>query len=107
MICIRLTICRPQAGQEQEVERILRRLEEALSKEEGYLTGGYFQAPEGHGEAGRFGLWKNKQLADQASSSEDVIALRSQLHLLIEPGHHEGLYEITGPLSGVFQNVSL
>ncbi len=106
MTCMRLTICRPSQGQEREVERLLHRLEEEVSKQEGYITGGYFQAAESHGEVGRFSIWKDRHFADHASSVEDVIALRSQLHLVIEPGHTEGLYEFNGPLSGALKDVT-
>lgn len=104
MTCMRLTICRAQPGQAHEVERIFHRLDEILSKEDGYITGGYFQAIDSGGEVGRLSLWQSRHLADLASSSEDLIALRSQLHLLIEPGHLEGLYEFTGPLTGVLKD---
>ena len=73
---------------------ILDDLENTLSQTNGFILGGVFTS--GDGEVGRFSLWETHEDADRASSSEHVIALRSHLHNLVEPGHIEQLAEVSG-----------
>ena len=96
MTWLRLTLVTPLPGQVAEVRRQLDDLENALAKEQGYLLGGVFTSVEASQETGRFSLWRSEEEADRAATLPQVLAIRSQIHALIHPGHIERLDEVTG-----------
>ena len=79
-----------------EAGRLLDELDEHLSNQPGYIMGFRFSGHEGEDEIGRVGVWKSHEDADHAAILDHTVALRSQIHRLIEPGHLETLVEITG-----------
>ncbi len=96
MPALRLSIMVPEPGQRAEVERLLDRLEGLLAKHPGYVMGGRFMAADSANEVGRLGVWRSHADADHAATDDDVIAVRSQIHQLIGPGHLERLYDTVG-----------
>lgn len=96
MPALRLSIVVPLPGRRAEVERLLDHLEEFLSKHPGYIMGGRFAAADVPEEVGRIGIWHAHADADHAATDDDVIAVRSQIHQLIQPGHLERLYDTAG-----------
>ena len=96
MVWLRLTLFTPLPGQAAEVRRHLDDLEDTLSTEQGYLLGGVFASAEASQEMGRFSLWRSQEEADRAANLPHVLAVRSQIHNLIHPGHTERLAEVSG-----------
>lgn len=96
MSTIRLSIVIPQPGHRAEVERLLDYLEDLLQTKSGWVLGGRFEATDGSGEIGRLGVWDSEHDADAAAMDDDVIAVRSQIHMLVQPGHLERLYRYLG-----------
>jgi len=93
---IRLSIVVPSPGQRQRVEQLLDHLDERLGKNPHYVVGGRFEATDGSGEIGRISVWESEADADHAATDDDVIAIRSQIHMLVQPGHLERLYKYVG-----------
>ena len=96
MAAIRLSIVVPSPGQRQRVEQLLDHLDELLGKNPHYVVGGRFEATDGSGEIGRISVWESEADADHAATDDDVIAIRSQIHMLVQPGHLERLYKYVG-----------
>ena len=96
MPALRLSIMVPLPGSRAEVERLLTHLEDLLAKHPGYVMGGRFNAADNSNEVGRIGIWRSHAEADHAATDDDVIAVRSQLHQIIQPGHLERLYDTAG-----------
>ena len=96
MAWLRLTLLTPLPGQAEEARRNLDDLENTLAKEEGYLMGGVFFSADAGPDLGRFSLWRTREEADRAATLPHVLALRSQIHTLIQPGHVEQLHEVSG-----------
>lgn len=86
----------PIVGAAAEVERLYDRLEEFLEQQTGFIMGFRFVATDGSGETGRLAVWESEAAADQAAQLEHTQALRSQIHVLLQPGHFERLYEVRG-----------
>ena len=79
-----------------QVERLLDQLEEHLSALPGYIMGFRFAGHEDADQLGRISLWRTQQEADHAANLTHTLALRSDIHRLIDPGHLETLVEVKG-----------
>ena len=93
-----LPIRSPGYDKKPALEHLLDELEEHLSNQPGYIMGFRFAGHQNEREVGRIALWKSRLEADHAATLEYTIALRSQVHLLIEPGPTETVVEIKGTL---------
>lgn len=85
---------KPVPGREQEVTAILDDLLANFAKQPGFIVGYRIVEPIEGGEVGRISIWESAELADQAASTDHVMAIRSQLHLMIEAGHQERSFEV-------------
>lgn len=83
------------------MERLLNELEDATTELPGFVMGGVFTDKEGSGGLGRFALWASREDADKASSTGQVMALRSEIHRRIGAGHLESLCEASGRTHGL------
>lgn len=92
MAWLRLSLGTPLPGSREEVLRLYSELEDTLATDRGFILGGVIATDDG--EVGRFALWDTRENADRASGAEHVIAVRSQIHNLVEPGHIEHLFQI-------------
>ncbi len=90
---LRISLTTPTPGSEAEVEKLFGELENVLSSEPGFVMGGCFSG--GH-ERGRFSIWNTKEDADKAAAKTNIQMIRSSIHNLIQAGHQESLFEITG-----------
>ena len=89
MAYIRLSINRPRRGEEQRMEDLLRKLTLLTSGQEG-CTDTYLLRPhDDSGEIARIAIYNDEASAEHAANSQSVMALRSEIHLLAEPGHVE------------------
>ncbi len=89
MAYVRLSIARPRRGEEARFEEVMRRLTEVTAEQPG-CTAAYIMKPDdGSGEIARISFYEQADQADAAAQGATIMALRSELHLLSEPGHVE------------------
>lgn len=89
MAYIRLSIVRPRSGETaKHVERLFRELAQLTSQEDGCLQSYLLQPHDDSGEIARIAIYRDEKAAEQAASDEPVMALRSQIDLVIEPRTH-------------------
>lgn len=86
---LRLSLMKPLPGQEAEVKEINQQLVHLYRSLEGCLAAFAVAAVDGSGDLGRLTVWESEHAADHAATHHHSLALRSQLHLLIQPGHQE------------------
>ena len=89
-------LTRTSANKRAEVELLFDELEEHLSGLPGYIMGFRFSGHEDEDEVGRVALWRTHEDADHAATLDHTIALRSEIHRLIDPGPMETLLEVKG-----------
>lgn len=94
MAVIRISIMRPVPGRRQEVERLLEELEAWLSQQKGYLFGVHLSSFDVTGELGRVAVYASREEANRIAVMDHTMALRSQIHDAIMPGHSETLFEV-------------
>jgi heme-degrading monooxygenase HmoA len=86
---IRLSIARPIKGQESRLQEIMTKLND-LSKDQPGCRESYVLKPrDDSGEVARIAIYDSEAEAETAANNSSFMALRSQLHLVSEPGHVE------------------
>lgn len=95
MAVIRVSIMRPVPGRRQEVERLLEELEAWVSQQKGYLFGVHLTSFDLTGELGRVAVYATREDANRIAVMDHTVAIRSQIHEAIMPGHMESLFEVT------------
>jgi len=95
---VRISLMRPMSGQGPEVERLNRELLDFYRRCPGCLAAYYLEAADGSGEVGRLTVWEREEDADRAANAEHSLAMRSQLHLRIQPGHVDRSFRATAAL---------
>lgn len=92
MAYVRVSHMVPRAGQEPELERILRSLSDYYTEQPGYITG-WLLTPHEHMDTrryGRVGVWGTEDDAERAAQGARALALRSDLLRVVEEeSHHE------------------
>ena len=86
---IRMSIVKPRRGEEARVEELLRRINEEAAKNPGCRETFLLRPHDESGDLARMAVYGDEASAESAANSQTVLALRSELHLLIEPGHLE------------------
>ena len=87
VVYVRLSLVKPRAGNEQRVAKMEEGLIRHLAGLPGYLHG--YQITGGdsiEGRIGRLTLWRSDQDADHAAQTDHVLAIRSELMMLVEDG---------------------
>jgi len=86
---IRLSVMKPRPGEEQRMEDFMRKLTALVLEQEG-CTESYLMKPrDDSGEIVRMAIYADERSAENSANSTPVMALRSEIHLLSEPGHVE------------------
>ncbi len=89
MSYIRVSIAKPRKGQEARLEELMRKLEAIIRQQPG-CTASYLLKPhDDSGEIARIAIYDNEDVAEHAANINDVMAIRSEIHLASEPGHVE------------------
>jgi quinol monooxygenase YgiN len=89
MAYIRVSIAKPRRGQEARLEELMRKLETIIREQPG-CTASYLLKPHDEsGEIARISIYDNEDVGEAAANNQQVMALRSEMHLLSEPGHIE------------------
>ena len=89
VVYVRLSLARPRPGHEEQAAKIDDELMRFFASQPGYLHG--YRITGGDSIAGRIGrltLWRSDDDADRAAQTAHVLAVRSELLLLIEEQQH-------------------
>lgn len=86
---IRLSIAKPRKGEEQRLEELMRKLSTATEGQEGFVESYLLRPHDDSGEIARITIYRDESSAEHAANNQSVMALRSELHLVAEPGHVE------------------
>ena len=89
VVYVRLSLAKPRPGHETQVAKMDQDLMRFFATQPGYLHG--YQITAGDSMAGRLGrltLWRSEQDADRAAQTAHVLAVRSELLMLVEDGEH-------------------
>lgn len=92
---IRLSIMKPRRGEEARVEELLRKLDAAVSQQPGCQVTYVMRPHDESGEIARLAIYDSEDAAERAANDTHIMALRSELHLLVEPGHAERAFFTT------------
>ncbi len=86
---IRLSIMKPRRGEDARVEALLRKLDEAVAAQAGCQVTYLMRPHDDSGEIARLAIYDSEETAERAVNDTHNMALRSEIHLLVEPGHVE------------------
>ena len=86
---IRISIAKPRSGEEARLREVLERINTEASTHEGCLETYVLHPHDNSGELARLAVYADEAAAEAAASSESMLALRSEMHMLVEPGHSE------------------
>lgn len=86
---IRISIAKPRQGEGARVEELMRKINELAAAAEGCRETFLLKPHDNSGEVARMAIYEDEGSAEKAASTQSVLALRSQMHLLVEPGHSE------------------
>ena len=86
---VRLSIAKPRRGDEERLTEVMRRLSKLAADHEGCLQSFVMRPHDDSGEVARIAIYVDESSAEHAANNQSVMALRSELHLLSEPGHQE------------------
>ncbi|MCL6645619.1 MAG: antibiotic biosynthesis monooxygenase [Dehalococcoidia bacterium] len=86
---IRLSIMKPRRGEEARVEELLRKLDQAVAAAPGCQVTYLMRPHDDSGEIARLAIYDSEEAAEHAANDTHIMALRSEIHLCVEPGHIE------------------
>jgi quinol monooxygenase YgiN len=89
VVYVRLSLALAKPGHEAEVDRLENDLMAFFAKQPGYIHG--YRITHDNAETGRIGrltVWRDEQAADNAAQTDHVLAVRSELQMLIEEEQH-------------------
>ncbi len=86
---IRLSIAKPRRGEEARLEEVMRKLSDLSASQEGCIESYVLRPHDDSGDVARIAIYNDETTAEQAANSQSFLALRSELHLVAEPGQVE------------------
>lgn len=86
---IRLSIAKPRRGEEARLEEVMRKLSDLSASQEGCVESYVLRPHDDSGEIARIAVYDDELTAEHAANSQSFMALRSELHLMAEPGQVE------------------
>lgn len=86
---IRLSIAKPRRGEETRMEEVMRKLSDLSASQEGCVESYVLRPHDDSGEIARIAVYSDEKAAEQAANSQSFMALRSELHLIADPGQVE------------------
>ncbi len=89
MAYIRLSVVKPRPGQEERAVELLKALSAATAGSPGWQANYVLRPRDDSDEIARISIYDDESSAERAASTPSVLSLRSELHLVIEPGHRE------------------
>lgn len=89
MVYIRLSVVKPRPGQEDRVIEILEALSATTANSPGWQANYVARPRDESGEVARISVYDDEASAEREAATPTVLSLRSELHLVVEPGHRE------------------
>jgi len=89
MAYVRLSVVKPRPGSEERTLKLLKALSAATAGSSGWLEDYVLQPHDDSGEIARISIYADESDAEREAATPSVLSLRSELHLVIEPGHRE------------------
>ncbi len=89
MTYVRLSVVKPRPGQEERTVEILKALSAATANSPGWQASYVLRPHDDSGDIARISIYDDESSAEREASTPSVLSLRSELHLVIEPGHRE------------------
>ncbi|MBI5948321.1 MAG: antibiotic biosynthesis monooxygenase [Chloroflexi bacterium] len=89
MAYIRLSIARPQRGQEARLTEIMHKLAAVAEKQPGCRETFVLKSGDGSGDLARITIYENEAAGEAAANDASMMALRSEMHLIVDPDHLE------------------
>jgi quinol monooxygenase YgiN len=87
MTYVRFSLMRPTRGNEERVVSLIERLNESARQHEGCLEA--YTLYSNDGAIARLAIYTDEDAAEQTAQDASIMAIRSEMHRLIEPGHDE------------------
>ena len=85
---VRMSMVRPLPGEDERVAAVFRRMNALACGKPGFLCAQILVVRNG-ADLVRFACYEDERTATAVATSERMLALRAELHRLIEPGHVE------------------
>lgn len=86
---IRLSIAKPRRGEEARLEEVMRKLSDLSASQDGCLESFVLRPHDDSGDVARIAIYSDEVTAEHIANTQSFLALRSELHLLAEPGQVE------------------
>lgn len=87
---IRLSLARPRRGETSDhLVELFRQLAELTGSLDGCLESYVLQPHDDSGETARIAIYRDERAAEDAAANDTIMALRSELDLIIDPGTHQ------------------
>jgi quinol monooxygenase YgiN len=86
---IRLTVNKARRGQEARLEELMRKLSELSEGQPGFIEGWLLRPNDNSGEIARIAVYEDEASAEGLANNQSWMALRSEIHLCVEPGHQD------------------
>ncbi|MGE0601962.1 MAG: antibiotic biosynthesis monooxygenase [Dehalococcoidia bacterium] len=86
---IRLSISKPRRGEEARLLELMRKLTDLAAQQDGCLESYLLRPHDDSGELARVAIYKDEAAAETAANNQSFMALRSEIHLIVEPDHTE------------------
>lgn len=86
---VRISIMKPRRGEEARLEELTRKLAALAGQQPGCLDTLVLRPHDDSGELARIGVYTDEKAAEATANSQSFMALRSEIHLVVEPGHTE------------------
>jgi quinol monooxygenase YgiN len=94
---VRLSLMIPREGMQEQALAIHRTLVAGLASQPGFVRG-YVITGDRWGRVGHLNIYTSEHEADQAAQTQHILALRSEmLMLIVEESHIERSYEVYDP----------
>lgn len=92
----RVSLMRPMPGERKNLGKLLDELNDHASKQKGFVTAFHMAAEDDPDNIWRIAIFESSEELDRVATSTHVVALRSRIHNLIQPGHSETIMTIDG-----------
>jgi len=86
---VRVSINKPTRGNEARLEELMRKLEAIIREQPGCIASYLLKPHDDSGEIARIAIYENEDVGESAANNQNVMAIRSEIHLVSEPGHVE------------------
>lgn len=86
---VRLTIAKPRPGREDDLYNVMKKLTDFAAEQPGCQQAWMLRPHDNSGELARITVYDDEGAAEHIAQMQHVMALRSEVNLIAEPGHTE------------------